>query len=91
VDYAFDEARAPHFAEAIKRYYPAIDVAQLTPGYVGVRPKLGPENAPASDFVVHGPAQHGQPGLVCLLGIESPGLTASLALAEHVVALLESS
>jgi L-2-hydroxyglutarate oxidase LhgO len=88
IDYAFDESRAQQFAEAIRRYYPAIDVAQLIPGYVGVRPKLGPESAPASDFIVHGPEQHGQAGLVCLLGIESPGLTASLALAEHVVALL---
>ncbi|HEX6239395.1 MAG TPA: NAD(P)/FAD-dependent oxidoreductase [Polyangiales bacterium] len=88
IDYSFDESRAPAFLAAIRRYYPAIQPTQLAPGDVGVRPKLGPEQAPASDFLVHGPAQHGQAGLVNLFGIESPGLTAALALAEHVCALV---
>jgi L-2-hydroxyglutarate oxidase LhgO len=90
VDYDFDETRADAFVEAIRRYYPAIDGAQLTPGYIGVRPKLGPALAAASDFIVHGPAQHGCAGLVSLFGIESPGLTAALALAEHVSEQLEA-
>jgi L-2-hydroxyglutarate oxidase LhgO len=88
VDYGFDETRADAFVEAIQRYFPAIDATQLIPGYIGVRPKLGPAEAAASDFLVHGPAQHGCPGLVSLFGIESPGLTAALALAEYVTAQL---
>jgi L-2-hydroxyglutarate oxidase LhgO len=60
----------------------------LQPGYTGIRPKLGPPGSPAQDFVIHGPADHGVPGLVNLYGIESPGLTASLAIADHVAALL---
>jgi L-2-hydroxyglutarate oxidase LhgO len=57
----------------------------LLPGYTGIRPKLGPASAPAQDFVVQGASIHGVPGLVNLYGIESPGLTASLALAECVL------
>jgi L-2-hydroxyglutarate oxidase LhgO len=88
VDYQFDEARAAAFVSAIQRYYPALDPADLVPGYIGVRPKLGPEHAPASDFVIQGPPAHGQAGLVSLFGIESPGLTAALAIAEHVCTLV---
>jgi L-2-hydroxyglutarate oxidase LhgO len=53
------------------------------PGHTGIRPKLAPAGAPASDFVIQGPGQHGVPGLLNLYGIESPGLTAALAIAEH--------
>lgn len=88
VDYSFDESRAPAFVAAIRRYYPPIQLDQLQPGYVGVRPKLGPESAPASDFIVQGPEQHGRAGLVNLFGIESPGMTAALALADDVAALI---
>lgn len=88
VDYAFDESRASSFASAIRRYYPALDEARLVPGYTGIRPKLGPEGSPASDFIVQSARNHGVPGLINLFGIESPGLTASLALAEHVCTLL---
>ena len=59
----------------------------LQPGYAGIRPKIVPQGAPAQDFTIQGPAQHGVPGLIHLFGIESPGLTASLALAEKVRAL----
>ena len=59
----------------------------LQPGYAGIRPKIVPPGAPAQDFTIQGPAEHGVPGLINLFGIESPGLTASLALAERVSAL----
>lgn len=57
------------------------------PGYTGIRPKLGPAGSPVQDFVLQGPSDHGTGGLVNLYGIESPGLTASLALGERVLAL----
>ncbi len=66
------------------RYWPALRDGALQPGYAGIRPKIVPR-APAQDFVVQGPQTHGVPGLINLFGIESPGLTASLALADHVV------
>jgi len=88
VDYRFDEGRAARFHEAIRTYYPGLQADRLVPGYTGIRPKLGPEGSAPQDFVIQGPADHGVAGLVNLYGIESPGLTASLALAEHVRALL---
>lgn len=63
----------------------------LEPGYAGMRPKLGAKGSPAADFVVQGPREHGAPGLVNLFGIESPGLTSSLALAEEVERALRQS
>ena len=63
----------------------------LQPAYAGIRPKIVGPGQKAADFVIAGPAQHGVPGLVHLLGIESPGLTAALALAEHVLSLLDVS
>ncbi|MCJ8168383.1 NAD(P)/FAD-dependent oxidoreductase [Atopomonas sediminilitoris] len=87
-DYRFDEQRRAAFAQAIRRYFPTLDSQRLQPAYCGIRPKLsGPEQA-AADFFVQGPREHGLPALVNLYGIESPGLTASLALAERVAALL---
>jgi L-2-hydroxyglutarate oxidase LhgO len=83
-------ARRRIFAESIRRYYPDLDEDRLAPGFTGVRPKLSAASGAAQDFLVQGPAQHGIPRLVNLFGIESPGLTASLALAEHVCALLAS-
>ena len=59
------------------------------PGYTGIRPKIAGPGVPAPDFVIQGPPEHGVHGLVNLYGIESPGLTASLAIADHVAALLE--
>jgi L-2-hydroxyglutarate oxidase LhgO len=58
------------------------------PAYAGIRPKLAPKGAPAADFVIQGPDYHGIPGIVNLFGIESPGLTASLAIADHVARML---
>ncbi len=88
VSYAFDEDRAAAFETAIRRYWPTLPAGALEPAYVGVRPKLGPAGSGWQDFLIQGPAEHGVPGLVNLYGIESPGLTASLAIAEHVASLL---
>ena len=89
IDYGFDDSRREAFIEAIRRYYPALDESKLQPGYTGIRPKITPPGAPAADFRIDGPAEHGVPGLVNLLGIESPGLTASLAIAQAVAAIVE--
>ena len=86
-DYGFDNANFDDFVAAIRRYYPTLVAERLHPGYTGIRPKLVPAGAPAADFVIDGPRDNGVPGLVNLLGIESPGLTASLAIAERVVEL----
>jgi len=85
IDYTVDPARADSFYAAVRKYWPALRDGALQPGYAGIRPKITPRGAPGQDFVVQGPRQHGVPGLIHLFGIESPGLTASLALAQHVV------
>jgi len=90
VDYRFDASRTDEFAAAIRRYYPALDAMRLEPDYTGIRPKIYAPDEPASDFRIDGPAAHGVDGLVNLFGIESPGLTASLAIAETVTACLGS-
>ncbi|MFQ5763680.1 MAG: NAD(P)/FAD-dependent oxidoreductase [Rhodospirillales bacterium] len=87
-DYDVDPARAGRFYEAIRRYWPGLPDGALQPGYVGVRPKLVPEGEPAADFVIQGPGDHGIDGLVNLFGIESPGLTSALSIADHVAKLL---
>jgi L-2-hydroxyglutarate oxidase LhgO len=88
VDYAFDDSRRGRFAASIRRYFPALDEARLQPAYTGIRPKISGPEEPAADFLLQGPAVHGVPGLLNLYGIESPGLTASLALAERAADLL---
>lgn len=90
VDYSFEEDRVEDFCRAIRLYYPVLQDGDLEPGYVGIRPKLGPAGSLERDFMIQGSKDHGVPGLVNLYGIESPGLTASLALAEYVVKLLSS-
>ena len=85
IDYAVDPARADSFYAAVRKYWPALKDGALQPGYAGIRPKIVPRGAPAQDFVVQGPRTHGVAGLINLFGIESPGLTAALALADHVV------
>jgi L-2-hydroxyglutarate oxidase LhgO len=90
VDYTFDEQRSARFYEAIRSYFPTLADGSLQPGYTGIRPKLSADGA-AQDFIVQGPASHGVPQLVNLYGIESPGLTASLALAERVLETLAES
>jgi L-2-hydroxyglutarate oxidase LhgO len=87
-DYRVDPARAAPFAEAIRAYWPALPDTALLPAYAGIRPKISGPGEPASDFVIAGPSMHGVAGLVNLFGIESPGLTASLAIGEHVAELL---
>jgi len=89
IDYAFDDTRAPAFYAAIRSYYPALADGMLAPGYTGIRPKLGPAGT-AHDFLIQGPPATGAPDFVALYGIESPGLTASLAIADRVRALLSS-
>jgi L-2-hydroxyglutarate oxidase LhgO len=89
-DYAVDPRRAERFYAAIRRYWPGLPDGALSPGYAGLRPKISGPKAPAADFLLQGPAEHGVPGLVNLFGIESPGLTASLALADHVAKLLQA-
>ena len=88
VDYRFDESREAAFYNAIRRYYPGLKDGTLQPGYTGIRPKLTGPGGPAQDFVIQGPREHGVAGLINLYGIESPGLTASLAIAEYVEKLL---
>lgn len=90
-DYDVDIARAGGFYAAIRRYWPALPDGALAPGYAGIRPKISGPDEPAADFLVSGPAQHGIGGLVNLFGIESPGLTASMAIGAHVAAILNGS
>jgi L-2-hydroxyglutarate oxidase LhgO len=90
IDYAVDPRRGERFYAAIRRYWPGLRDGALQPGYAGIRPKISAPAAPAADFLIQGPAEHGVPGLVNLYGIESPGLTASLAIAEHVAGLLDT-
>ena len=89
IDYTVSPGIAAKFTPLIARWWPGIREDMLTPDYAGVRPKLVGAGAPNADFRIDGPAVHGLPGLVNLFGIESPGLTASLAIAEHVEALLQ--
>lgn len=84
IDYAVDPRRSDGFADAVRRYWPAMPEDALVPGYSGIRPKIGDPNAAAADFRIDGPEAHGVPGLVNLFGIESPGLTSSLTIAAEV-------
>ena len=88
IDYGVDFRRCEGFTEAIRRYWPALPDDALTPAYSGIRAKLGGPDDPASDFRIDGPDRHGVPGLVNLFGIESPGLTSALAIADEVADIL---
>jgi L-2-hydroxyglutarate oxidase LhgO len=83
-DYRVHPADGAGFEAEVRRYWPGLPVDALQPGYAGVRPKISGPGEPAADFRIDGPTVHGVPGLVNLFGIESPGLTAALAIAEHV-------
>jgi L-2-hydroxyglutarate oxidase LhgO len=83
-----DPARADAFYAGIRTYWPTLPNGTLVPDYCGIRPKLTGPGEPAADFLIDTPADHGLPGLVQLFGIESPGLTSALSLAEEVVANL---
>lgn len=87
LDYVVDPARAARFYPAIRKYWPGLPDGALSPGYSGIRPKIVPPSVAVQDFVVQSPREHGVPGLINLFGIESPGLTAALAIADHVAAL----
>ena len=89
IAYDVDPKRADRFYAAIRRYWPGLPDASLSPGYSGIRPKTAGPKDPAPDFQIQGPRAHGVPGLVHLFGIESPGLTASLALAGMVLEELQ--
>jgi L-2-hydroxyglutarate oxidase LhgO len=84
LDYAVDPTRGAVFYAAIRRYWPGLPDGSLSPDYAGIRPKLTGPGEPAADFRIEAGAEHGLPGLVSLFGIESPGLTAGLSLAEDV-------
>jgi L-2-hydroxyglutarate oxidase LhgO len=83
-DLEVDPARAETFYAAIRTYWPGLPDGTLSPDYAGMRPKIVGEGSAPADFVIEGPESHGVANLINLLGIESPGLTSSLAIAERV-------
>ncbi len=87
-DLVVDPRRGDAFYAEVRKYWPALPDGALQPGYAGMRPKIQAPHEPARDFMVQGPAEHGVAGLVNLFGIESPGLTSSLAIGERVAGLL---
>lgn len=87
IDYTVDPRRAEGFYGAIRRYWPGIPDGCLVPAYAGIRPKIVPPSVSKQDFRIDGPERHSVPGLINLFGIESPGLTASLAIGEYVTAM----
>jgi L-2-hydroxyglutarate oxidase LhgO len=91
IDYNVDPARGERFYKAIRRYWPDLPDGSLQPGYAGIRPKIVPPAIAAQDFVVQTPREHGVAGLINLFGIESPGLTSSLALGDHVAEIARST
>ena len=91
IDYAVAPDLPARFAPLIAAYWPKITADMLAPGYSGVRPKAGGPKDPNADFRIDGPAAHGLPGLVNLFGIESPSLTASLAIADSVEGMLRDA
>jgi L-2-hydroxyglutarate oxidase LhgO len=88
IDYGFEPERKSAFAHAIRLYYPGLAEERLQPAYTGIRPKISHAHQPAADFCIRGPADHAGAPYVALYGMESPGLTASMAVAEQVTALL---
>ena len=87
-DLAVDPARGDAFYAEVRKYWPGLRDGALAPGYAGIRPKINAPHETARDFMIQGPADHGLAGLVNLFGIESPGLTSSLAIANYVTDLL---
>jgi L-2-hydroxyglutarate oxidase LhgO len=84
IDYTVDPSRAEAFYAAIRLYWPGLPDDSLAPAYCGIRPKIERPGGPATDFMIQTSHDHGVAGLINLFGIESPGLTASLAIARHV-------
>jgi L-2-hydroxyglutarate oxidase LhgO len=91
LDYAVDPKRVTQFYPAVRAFWPNLPADALTPAYCGIRPKISAPGEPAADFLILDQTQHGVPGLVHLAGIESPGLTSSLAIAERVVGSIISA
>jgi len=91
IDYTFKPEKLEKFLDFIRMYYPDLDDTRLHPDYTGIRPKLYREGEPVPDFRIDTPAEHGLPGLVMLFGIESPGLTASLAIGDAVAGIYARS
>ena len=89
-DLVVDPARGNAFYAEVRKYWPPLQDGALTAGYAGIRPKISPEHEAAKDFVIQGPKEHGLSGLVNLFGIESPGLTSSLAIGQRVAQILAS-
>jgi L-2-hydroxyglutarate oxidase LhgO len=87
-DLVVDPARGEGFYAEVRKYWPALPDGALIPGYAGMRPKISGPDEPARDFMIDGPESHGVRGLVNLFGIESPGLTSSLAIGRYVERLL---
>jgi L-2-hydroxyglutarate oxidase LhgO len=85
LDYNLDESRSENFYLAIRKYWPNLPDGYLLPAYTGIRPKIAGEGVGDADFLIQGEQEHGVPGLINLFGIESPGLTSCLAIADHVV------
>ncbi len=91
IDYSIDDPdgkRKETFIREVRRYWPDLPADKLDPGYTGIRPKIYAQGEPAADFAIHGPETHGIENLIALYGIESPGLTSSPAIAEHVANLV---
>ena len=88
-DYEVDPARAEHFYREVRRYWPGLKDGALAPDYSGVRPKIVARGEPSADFLIDGPDRHGVAGLVNLIGIESPGLTSSLAIGEMAADMVQ--
>ena len=91
VDYTVEARRGDSFYAAIRKYWPGLPDGALAPGYAGIRPKISARDEPKADFLIQGAASHGIRGLVNLYGIESPGLTSSLPIADEVLCLLSAS
>jgi L-2-hydroxyglutarate oxidase LhgO len=89
IDYAVDAKRALLFAAVIAEYWPGLDPERLYPAYAGIRPKISGPGEATRDFDISGPKQHGVAGIVNLFGMESPGLTSSLAIAQHIAAMAD--
>ncbi|MGB0629233.1 MAG: NAD(P)/FAD-dependent oxidoreductase [Alphaproteobacteria bacterium] len=88
IDYDVDPDRADKFYDAVRKYYPGLADGAIQPGYSGIRPKIQAPGEPAKDFVIQGSDEHGVAGLINLYGIESPGMTSSLAIADHVAKMI---
>ena len=90
IEYTVDPCRSDSFYAAVRKYWPGLKDGGLQPGYAGIRPKIVPKGAPGQEFVIQGPQTHGIPSLINLFGIESPGLTASMAIADSVLAVSQT-